>query len=89
MNIPEHMQPAIDAWVNHGAPHPEQMGSFLRSVLLNDFIGAVCHADDRNREAIVSWAFYLRMEVPGPAHGNMQRLVDWHHHGGLSGKKAA
>lgn len=89
MNIPKNMQPTIDAWVNHGVPHPQEMGSFLRCVLTNDLLGAVAHADDANRDAIVSWAMYLYNEVPALAHGNMQRLVDWAARGGLSGKRAA
>lgn len=89
MSIPSHMQESIDTWVQYGAPHPSEMGSFLRAVLTNDLKGAVMHADDRNRAAIVAWVVYLYNEVPGSAHGSLEKLLDWHERGGLQVKRAS
>lgn len=85
MKIPEHMQPAIDAWVNQGLPSPSELGHFLYAVLTNNFTEAVIFADDENRDAIVSWAFYMHNEVPALAHGTPERLREWHRRGGLEG----
>lgn len=85
--IPEYMQPSIDLWVQHGLPHPNAMGSFLRAVLVHDLIGAVRHGDDTNRASLVNWATYLYSDVPSLAHGSMDRLLAWHERGGLTGRK--
>jgi hypothetical protein len=88
MNIPApHLQPAIDAWVNHGFPAPTEMGSFLRAVLQHDLMGAARHADVHNRTRLADWAFYLHNELPSPCHGSAEVLEAWHAHGGLFGRK--
>lgn len=87
-NIPEHMQESIDRWVNHGAPHPSEMGSFLRAVLLHNLMTAAMFADTENRAALADWASYLYNEVPTLAHGTAERLEWWHLSGGLEGMRA-
>ncbi len=87
--IPPHMQNAIDLWVNHGCPHPSEMGSFLRAVLTNDLKAAAIFADDKNRAALADWALYLYNHVPSLCHGDEARLEAWHKAGGSEGINAA
>lgn len=89
MAIPEHMQESIDLWVQHGAPHPSCLGSFLRAVLLHDLMAAAMFADEKNRAALGEWAAYLYNEVPTLAHGSAERLEAWHLRGGLAGIREA
>jgi hypothetical protein len=86
MAIPEHMQTAIDNWVEYGTPAPSEMGSFLRAVLSNDLRASVMFADEANRAAIVDWVEYLYMKVPSGAHGSAARLAEWHRLGGRVGR---
>lgn len=85
--IPEHMQESMTVWVERGLPHPSDMGSFLRAVLLHDLMAAAMFADDENRKALADWAQYLHNEVPALAHGTGERLIAWHERGGLSGRR--
>jgi hypothetical protein len=85
MRIPSHMQNAIDAWVNRGVPHPEEMGSFLRCVLLHNLWEAAVRADTENAAALRDWVLYVSNEIPSNAHGSMANLIAWHEQGGLVG----
>lgn len=86
--IPRHMQHSIETWVQRGLPHPSGMGSFLRSVLTHDLWTAAFHADSENRAALADWVFFVHNELPSHAHGDVDRLVDWHNRGGLQGKSS-
>jgi hypothetical protein len=79
------MQTALDVWVQRGQPHPDDMGRFLRAVLLHDLMGAVFHGDEINRAALVDWAAHIHNEVPALCHGSVEALLAWYAHRGESG----
>ncbi len=86
MKIPApYMQNAFDIWVNHGTPHPDEMGSFMRAVLSHDLMAAAQFADDVNRPALADWAFYMHNEMPSGSHGTGADLNAWYEKGGRSG----
>ena len=86
MNIPnEKMQYAIDSWVNHGAPHPSGLDSFLRALLTNNLKATWMMADQTNRKLLAEWAAYVYWELPSGSHGSEEALLEWHMHRGLAG----
>lgn len=70
---PERFRGGIERYLKHRiAP-----GSFLRSVLENDLMGAVGHADEesaRELKALVQW---LWQEMPSNLWGTKERVVAW------------
>ncbi len=85
--LPEHMREVAALWIKRGLPHPEVMGGFMRSILLNDLAGAAGNADRANREALADWGMFLWNDVPQAAWGNERKLLEWHAAGGLDGEK--
>lgn len=83
--LPEHMRASAQEWVQRGRPHPQLLGSFFRSVLLNDLSQAAAHADTVNQRALYHWACWLWNDVPALAWGSEQRLLEWWAAGGLEG----
>lgn len=83
--VPEHMQSALQVWVEDGLPHPEMMGSFLLAVLSNQLVEAFVRADDENKLNMNNWALTLHCDVPRMAWGSFDRLLAWHAMGGMSG----
>lgn len=84
----EHMQEGIDNWVQRGVPHPSDMGSFFRALLMHDLY-AVLYADDINGPLIDDWVMFLRNELPSDCHGSAEKLIAWHEQGGLEGLRRA
>lgn len=78
MAIPEQIKSALDTWAQHGFPHPDDMGSFVRAVLTNDLRGAFLLADDTSRAALTEIIAYVIDHVPTAAVGRHEKLVMWH-----------
>lgn len=60
-------------------------GDFLFAVLLNDFVGAVSHADEDNAAALKAWASFVYFELPRGSWGSAANVRDWIEGGGLEG----
>lgn len=84
--LPEHMQDAAREWAEHGLPHPDMLGSFMRAVLTNDLMGAFASADDVNGKRMRDWAMWLYNDAPSLCHGTEGRMLAWHERGGLNGR---
>jgi hypothetical protein len=52
-------------------------GSFLQSVLANDFTEAVVNADCANRELLHAWAIFVLNELPGDCWGSWDVVNNW------------
>lgn len=79
--IPAHMHAALIGYVERGEP----VGSFLASVLANDFVQALTRCDDDNRAAIDEWVELLRGHLPSPSWGSREAVAAWQKQGGLKG----
>ena len=80
--LPEHMRKAVCDWIERAEPHPSLLGSFMRSILTNDLMGAFAHADYNNRVSMFEWVTFLRNYAPTQCHGSWERLEHWYtaHH---------
>ena len=85
--LPSHMRDSALLWIQRGLPHPDDLGGFLRGVLMNDLMHAAATADHINREALPDWAAFL-YEAPPPAFGSKENLLAWHEAGGEVGLSA-
>lgn len=80
--IPQHMRDAVILYVERGiAP-----GSFLYSVLSNDFKGACQRADDINKHHLIEWAAFIVNFTPSDCQGSVEKVGAWIRNGGLLGK---
>jgi hypothetical protein len=52
-------------------------GSFLQSLLANDFVKAVTRADSANSELMREWALFLLNELPPECWGSWQIVRTW------------
>lgn len=84
--LPEHMRASMTDWIETARIQPELMGSFMRSVLTNDLMGAYGNADEENTAAMREWVRFLYNEAPSDCYGSMEKLRMWHERGGLQGK---
>jgi len=55
--------------------HP--VGDFLYAALSNDFMGAICRADDQNIHALHAIAIYIYNEIPSAAWGSKAKVDAW------------
>lgn len=62
----------------------ELPGHFLRAVLENNFVNAICFADQHNLQNLPAFAKYLVWELPGNAWGNTEKIIRWVNHNGMS-----
>lgn len=77
--IPEHMQGAMERWIEHGM----LPGSFLQAVLSNDLFDAVGRADDLNRRILPDYVVYLYSYAPSECFGSREKVQQWYIRGGL------
>ena len=71
--LPSHMVEGARGYLERGY----EPGSFLRSVLENDLVGAFAHADLDNQGAMFAWAAWLYNECPSPAWGSPGKVRAW------------
>lgn len=82
--LPHYMKEGLRRHVEDGSP----VGHFLTALLSNDLKEAIFRADDTNRAAIVTWAYWLRNECPQDAQGSPEAVKKWREAGGLKGLAA-
>ena len=71
--IPELTLEALRLYVNKRIP----TGGFLRACLVNDFVLAVCAADDENLRSIVRLAKLMYSHLPSACWGSPARVDAW------------
>ncbi len=64
---------SLDRYAKSGIP----TGSFLRAVLENDLLVAVCGADDQNLADLLEIVRYVHNDTPRLCHGSKERVRDW------------
>ena len=64
---------ALDRYASNGIP----TGDFLRAVLSDDLMEAVCRADDDNILTIHSICGYICNELPAGCHGSPEAYKAW------------
>ncbi len=52
-------------------------GGFLRAVLSNDLMGAVCRADPDSLAALQHICKFLYNHCPSPCHGSKEKMIAW------------
>lgn len=71
--LPEHMRGAMQRYMEHGI----EPGSFLMSVLSNDFMGAVGRADSTNKHRLADYATWLYNFAPPASFGSPAKVDAW------------
>jgi hypothetical protein len=71
--LPEHMQGAMERWIEHGMTP----GGFLTAVLVNSLFDAYGHADATNRTAIPDYVTYLYNYAPSGCWGSPEKFRAW------------
>ena len=79
--IPERMMPGILAYVENG----QLPGSFLQAVISNNLKESFAQADDENKKNIQAFVAYFYNEVPAPAWGSPEAMMNWSEQGGMKG----
>ena len=83
--LPEHMVEGVVAYVMKGLPP----GSFLESVLSNDFMEAAGRADHINQGRLRDYADFLYNDAPRSCWGSPEAYAEWIKQGGANGIQAA
>ena len=73
MSIPAELLESLARYVDHGIP----TGQFLRACLENDFLNAVCRADESNRPHLRAIAQFIHNELPSDCHGSPEAVRAW------------
>lgn len=71
--IPERTLEALRRYVEARAP----TGAFLANCLVNDFVVAVCLADDENLRSIVRLAKWMYVNLPSACWGSPAKVEAW------------
>ena len=71
--VPSHTRDAFEDYLIRGYPP----GSFMMSVLTNDFIGACTKCDHTNSEALIHIAKWVLHNAPYGSWGSMQAVKNW------------
>jgi hypothetical protein len=79
--LPEHMRGAAKRWIEDGI----SPGSFLLSVICNDFFNAVTRADSINYLHLKDIALFFHWETPPDCWGSPKKANRWNKMGGLNG----
>jgi hypothetical protein len=79
--VPSHIQPGIQLWIQNGIPP----GDFLTAVLNNDLRESFGRADHTNRYALFEIVKWLWNNAPSPCWGDPDRVKQWAEVGGLVG----
>lgn len=73
-NIPVvYMKEGLQLWVEKGI----RPGSFMSSMLANDFINAALRADATNLQNLQEWARFIYNELPPDCWGSWETLKEW------------
>jgi hypothetical protein len=77
-NIPEPPVPprilaSLERYRDHGVP----VGGFLKAVLGDKLLDAVCRADPDSLESIRAIAMWVHWELPSRAHGSAEAIEEW------------
>ncbi|MBT4111515.1 hypothetical protein HOE37_06685 [Candidatus Woesearchaeota archaeon] len=67
------MQEGMQLWIEYGIDG----GSFLMSILSNDFLGACSRADYINQKELFSFAMFLANEAPIGCFGSPAIIENW------------
>lgn len=81
--LPEHMQGAMERWIEHGM----LPGGFLTAVLTNDLFDAFGKADMVNRNRIHDYIVYLYNYAPAVCYGNPEKVRAWFDRQGLQNEQ--
>ena len=73
----ENIRPDIRAAMDRYATEHSGVGDFLRNVLSNNLMEAVCRADDDNIKVIRDICLYVYNELPSNCHGSPERYKEW------------
>lgn len=68
--LPEHMREGMQRYIEHGIVP----GSFLRSVLENDLMGALKNADDINLHRLPDYGRFLYNDMPTAIFGSPKKV---------------
>ena len=71
--LPLHMREGIRGYYENGCPP----GRFLNAILCNDLVGAASNADEINKYALFTWAWFLYNELPRDAWGSQENVDTW------------
>lgn len=71
--LPEHMQDGARRYIEEGY----RPGSFLMSVLCNNFVRVVESADMQNSAVLRIWAQWLHNDIPMSAWGSSEKVEAW------------
>lgn len=83
--LPRHMREGMQLWIERGIDG----GSFMMSILCNDFMGAVSRADSTNIDRLKDFAMFLYNEAPPACFGSREKVKAWAESGGLRGHEEA
>lgn len=71
--IPDHMAPALEAWISKG----KLPGDFLQALLRNDLRGTIERGDAENIANLKAYIGYLYNEAPGACWGSPEKVEAW------------
>lgn len=71
--IPERIKRALDLYATEHRP----TGGFCRSVLENDLLDGVCHADEESFAALREIVRYVHCDLPSECHGSREAVMAW------------
>lgn len=70
---PGHLIPPFKNYVLHGQP----TGDFLRAVLENNLVDAVCRADHQNRDVLRELCLFIYNELPSQCWHSKEKVDAW------------
>lgn len=77
--LPGHMWDGVERYVSLGYIP----GDFLKAIFENSLMRAAHHADHINGGLLYEWASFVYTSLPGSCHGTVEKVRDWHEHGGM------
>lgn len=82
--LPEHMREGMKNYIEKGI----EPGTFLRLMLEHRIYEAASHADDRNKDYLFKYIYFMYNFMPSQAHGSVEYVRDWIKSGGYIGGNA-
>ena len=77
--MPASMRPGTQLYIEKGI----LPGSFLRAVISNDLKESFAQADEINQRRMFEIVKWWYLEAPSPCWGSEEKMLAWHHNGGL------
>ena len=71
--LPTYMVPGVQRYLFQKV----SPGSFLRSVVENDFVGVVISADYENKDLLSQWGLMIHHHFPTRSYGSREAVEDW------------